>query len=84
MILTLLVAVGAVLLAVIGRALLAVEEITELLADERQRQRASQRLEAVVADAIADEKLLRAQSKTGAPPAPSRLPAAVRTLASCA
>ena len=49
MILTLLVAAGAVLLAVIGRALLAVEEITELLANERKRQRASHRPEAVVA-----------------------------------
>jgi hypothetical protein len=49
MILTLFVAVGAVLLAVIGRALLALEEITELLANERQRQRASHRPEAVVA-----------------------------------
>ena len=34
MTLTLLVAVGAVLLAVIGRALLVLEEITELLANE--------------------------------------------------
>jgi hypothetical protein len=49
MILTLFVAVGAVLLAVIGRALLALEEITELLAHERQHQRASHRPEAVVA-----------------------------------
>jgi hypothetical protein len=54
-----------VLLAVIGRVLLALEEITELLANERQHQRASHRPEAVVADAIADEKLLRAQSSRG-------------------
>jgi hypothetical protein len=82
MILTLFVAAGAVLLAVIGRALLVLEEITELLANERQRELASHRPEAVVA--VADEKLLRAQSKTRAPPAPSRLPAAVRTLEGCA
>ena len=82
MILTLFVAVGAVVLAVIGRALLVLEEITELLGNERQRQGASHRPEAVVA--IADEKLPRSQSGTRAPPAPSRLPAAVRTLEGCA
>jgi hypothetical protein len=53
-ILTLLVATGAVLLAIIGRVLLVLEEIaaceeTELLANERQRQRAFHRPEAVVA-----------------------------------
>jgi uncharacterized iron-regulated membrane protein len=71
MILTLFVAVGAVLLAVTGRALLVLEEITELLAKERQRQGASLGPEALVPDAIADEKLVRAQGKARAPPAPS-------------
>jgi hypothetical protein len=47
MIVMLLVAVGAVLLAVIGRALLVLEEISKLLANERLRQRASYPPEAV-------------------------------------